>query len=189
MASSRMQIPATASPSLVFVHGGWPTRIAMGLIAHGLRGDSLEAALALNATCDVHNFANWYATNPGDRPGSAPPLNFDFAGPNKTQTIRIAQGDEIRYEEGRPFVRSCLRQVASDSLGIIDISPLIWQSDLPGLDGTGAMIVRDMGPEDNARIVARYPGRVPMMLFRPEKEGPPKLVPYAVGIKSLWPQG
>lgn len=189
MASSRMQIPATASPSLVFVHGGWPTRIAMRLIAHGLRGDSLEAALALNATCDVHNFANWYATNPGDRSGSAPPLNFDFAGPNKTQTIRIAQGDEIRYEEGRPFVRSCLRQVASDSLGIIDISPLIWQSDLPGLDGTGAMIVRDMGPEDNARIVARYPGRVPMMLFRPEKEGPPKLVPYAVGIKSLWPQG
>ena len=189
MASARMQIPATAGPSLVFVHGGWPTRIAMRLTAHGLRGDSLEAALALNGTCDVNNFANWYATKPGERSGSPPLLNFDFATPNKTQTIQIARGDDIRSEEGRPFARSCLRQVASDSLGIIDIAPLIWQSDLPGLGGAGAMIVRDMGPADNARLAARYPGRVPMMLFRSEKEGPPKLVPYDVGIKSLWPQG
>ena len=189
MASSRMPLPATASPSLIFVHGGWPTRIAMRLTAHGLRGDSLEAAMALNATCDVHNFATWYATNPGERSATPPPLNFEFGTPNKTQAIRIAQGDEIRYEDGRAFSRNCLREVASDSLGIIDVGPLLWQSDLPGLDGKGAMTVRDMGPEANSRLIARYPGRVPMMLFRPEKEGPPRLQPYEVGIKALWPHG
>jgi len=189
MASSRMPVPATASPSLVFVHGGWPTRIAMRLTAHGLRGDSLEAAMALNATCDVHNFATWYATNPGERSATPPPLNFDFGTPNKTQAIRVAQGDEIRYEEGRAFSRNCLREVASDSLGIIDMAPILWQSDLPGLDGNRAMIVRDMGPESNSRLIARYPGRVPMMLFRPEKEGPPTLQPYEMGVKALWPHG
>jgi hypothetical protein len=187
--SARMKSPATTSPSLVFVHGGWKTRIAERLTAHGLRGDSLEAALALNATCDVHNFANWYAANPGERSTNPPPLTFDFDAPNKTQTLSIAKGDEIRFVEGNPFVRACLRQVASDSLGIIDISPLVWQNDLPGLGDKGAMIVRDMGPEDNAKLIARYPGRVPVMLFRPEKEGPPKLTPYDVGLKALWPNG
>jgi hypothetical protein len=189
MASSRMAVPATGKPSLVFVHGGWPTRIAMRLTARGFRGDSLEAALALNPTCDVHNFASWYATKPAERTVIPPPLNFDFTAPNKTQTIQVARGDEIRFDEARPYVRSCLRQVASDSLGIIDIAPLVWQSDLPGLDGAGAMVVRDMGPEENAGLIARYPTRVPMMLFRPEKEAPPKLVPYDIGIKALWPHG
>jgi len=189
MASARMEIPATASPSLVFVHGGWPTRIAMRLTAHGLRGDSLEAAMALNPTCEVHSFANWYAAKPGERSGDPPPLKFDFSTPGKTQRIDIARGDEIRYYQGKPLSPACLRQVASDTLGIIDIAPLVWQSDLPGLNGTGAMIVRGLGPEQNAKLIARYPTRVPMVLFRPDKEGPPKLVPYNVGIKSLWPNG
>ena len=57
MASTRMSTPSTPSPSLVFVHGGWPTRIAMRLTANGLRGDSLEAAMALNTTCDAYTFA------------------------------------------------------------------------------------------------------------------------------------
>lgn len=189
MVSTRMEIPASAGPSLVFVHGGWPTRIAMRLTAHGFRGDSLEAAMALNPTCDVHQYADWYAAKGGDRSAVPPSLNFDFTAPNKTQTIEIARGDEIRYSAQHPFLRTCLRQVASDSLGIIDIAPLVWQSDLPGLVGTGAMIVRDMGPEENARLIAQYPGRVPMVLLRPEKEGQPKLVPYDLGIKALWPNG
>ena len=186
MVSSRAKIPATGSPSLVFVHGGWPTRIATRLTAHGLRGDSLEAAMALNSTCDVHAFANWYATKPATAP---PTINFDFSAPNSTEKIDIARGDEIRYFRGIPLSRTCLRQVASDTLGIIDIAPLVWQGDLPGLDGRGAMIVRDMGPEENSKLIARYPGRAPMILFRQEKEGPPRLVPYDVGIKALWPNG
>jgi hypothetical protein len=187
MESARLSIPSVGAPSLVFVHGGWPTRIAMRLVAHGLRGDSLEAVMAQNPTCDVHNFAVWYASKPVGRAAAPTPLRFSPDLLNTTSQMEIAQGDEIRYRRGIPLSRTCLREVASDTLGIIDIAPLLWQGDMPGLRGTGAMIVRDMGPEANARLIARYPERVPMLYYRPEKEGVPKLAPYAVGIKTLWP--
>jgi Dolichyl-phosphate-mannose-protein mannosyltransferase len=189
MASTRMAPPATPGPSLVFVHGGWPTRIAVRLTANGLRGDSLEAAMALNTTCDVHRFAAWYATKPGVRPARKPALNFDFGESGPTGKLDIANGDQIRYSPGTPLPADCLRQIASDTLGIIDISPLLWQTDLPGLASRGAMVVRDMGPDENARLIAREPDRIPMLLFRDTKEGAPRLVPYAAGIKSLWPNG
>jgi hypothetical protein len=188
MASARLALPKTPTPSLVFVHGGWPTRIAVRLTSHGLRGDSVEAAMALNPTCDVDQFASWYATrSPGD---SVPvPLNFDFDTPSPTQRIDVAQGDQIRYTTGKPLTRGCHREVASDTLGVIDISPLVWQGDLPGAERGAAMIVRDLGPDRNAQLIKRYPARVPMMLIREVKEGPPKLVPYDIGVKLLWPDG
>ena len=187
--STRMAMPATKAPAIVFVHGGWSTRIAMRLTAHGFRGDSLEAALALNPTCDVQAFADWYSS-PGRLRSSAPAaLNFDFAAVRRPQKMEIAQGDEIRYYQAQRLSERCLAQVASDTLGIIDIAPLSWQSDLPGLAGNGAMIVRDMGPPDNARLIARYPERVPLFLMRREKEGPPELLPYAAGKQILWPNG
>jgi hypothetical protein len=189
LASARIQVAAPHAPSLVFVHGGWSTRIATRLTSHGLRGDSLEAVMALNPTCDVQTFANWYSSPASARTGTAPRLAFDFSADARPRRMGIAQGDEIRYYPNRPLSQSCLRQVASDTLGIIDIAPLAWQHDLPGLAGSGAMIVRDMGPADNARLIARYADRVPMMLLRRVKEGPAELVPYDVGIKLLWPNG
>ncbi|HET7614882.1 MAG TPA: hypothetical protein VFK26_13260, partial [Gemmatimonadaceae bacterium] len=153
MASSRLALPKTSRPSLVFVHGGWPTRIAVRLTSHGLRGDSVEAAMALNPTCDVDQFATWYAT----RGTAAPPLplNFDFSKPSPTQRIDVAQGEQIRYNPAKPLTRPCQREVAADTLGVIDISPLVWQGDLPGAAGGAAMIVRDLGPELNAQLIAR----------------------------------
>ena len=191
LASTRMEIPATPTPSLIFVHGGWPTRIAMRLTSHGMRGDSLEAAMALNPTCDVEAFSNWYASDSRDRSSarSSPPLNFDFATTVRPQRVEIAQGDEIRYNPARPLSRPCLNQVASDTLGIIDIAPLLWQSTLPGLTGSTAVVVRDMGPVENAKLIERYSDRTPMILLRRVKEGAPELVPYASGIKILWPNG
>jgi len=188
LTSSRLTLPPAHSPSLVFVHGGWSTRVAMRLTAHGMRGDSLEAAMALNPTCDAHTFARWYASPPDSR-SEAPPLNFDFGAAVRPPKIEIAQGDEIRYVPNHPLPMDCQAQVASDTLGIIDISPLSWQGDLPGLNGKGAMIVRDLGPSENARLIARFPDRVPMMLLRRQKEGAPVLVPYADGVRLLWPNG
>ncbi|HJQ53208.1 MAG TPA: hypothetical protein VJ825_05105 [Gemmatimonadaceae bacterium] len=188
MASSRLALPKTPTPSLVFVHGGWPTRIAVRLTSHGMRGDSVEAAMALNATCDVFDFANWYATRSG---GDSPPVavNFDFSKPTPTQRIDVAQGEQIRYNPAKPLTRPCQREVAADTLGVIDISPLVWQGDLPGAARGAAMIVRDLGPELNAQLIARYPERVPMMLIRTTKEGQPRLVPYEQGMKLLWAGG
>jgi hypothetical protein len=187
MASSRLALPKTPTPSLVFVHGGWPTRIAVRLTSHGMRGDSVEAAMALNPTCDVDQFATWYAT----RGTAAPPLplNFDFSKPSPTQRIDVAQGEQIRYNPAKPLTRGCQREVAADTLGVIDISPLVWQGDLPGAAGGAAMIVRDLGPELNAQLIARYQQRVPMMLIRATKEGAPRVVPYEQGMRLLWAGG
>ena len=85
--------------------------------------------------------------------------------------------------------RNCLREIASDTLGIVEMAPLVWQGDLPGGKDQGAMIVRDMGPEANARLISRYPDRVPAVFYRAVKEGPPKLVPYVIGMSALWPSG
>src|SRR4029453_7381279 len=59
LASSRLTLPPASRPSLVFVHGGWSTRIAMRLTAPGMRGDSLEAAISLNPTCGANPFPRW----------------------------------------------------------------------------------------------------------------------------------
>lgn len=155
MASSRIQPPRTATPSLIFVHGAWSGRVVMRLLANGLRVDSLEVAVRHNTTCELQQFANRYAAANAGR--------------------------------GTPLSHDCLREIASDSPGIMDISPLVWQTDLPGLHGEGTMIVRDMGPETNAKLLARYPERTPMVFYRAEGENKgPQLVPYAEGLRRLW---
>jgi hypothetical protein len=190
-ASSRVKLPAlaTRSPSLVFVHGAWGGRVAMRLVAHGLRLDSLEVAMRSNTTCDVHNYSLWYASDSARRTMKPPPLDFDFRLHAEPPKLRIADGDDIRTRPGAPMPYYCLLEAASDTLGIVEMGPLLWQTDLPGTTGPGAMVVRDMGPTANAHIIARYPGRVPYVFYRAIKEGPPKLVPYAAGMSALWPRG
>jgi len=187
MVSSRIELPRTGGPSLVFVHGAWTGRVAMRLVAHGMRLDSLEAALRQNTTCDVHNFALWYSANVAEHPRQHPRLDFSFVPHNPPPQVRIADGDDIRAYPGVPMSPACFRELASDTLGIIDIGPLVWQGDLPTVGGDGAMFVRDMGPEPNARLIQRYPDRVPTVLLRPRDGEPPKVVPYAEGMNLLWP--
>jgi hypothetical protein len=188
LASGRIKVTLPRQPSLIFVHGGWTGRVAMRLVAHGMRLDSLETAMRENPTCDTHHFALWYAQNSSTRPQPSPPMHFDFGHP-ATPRFRIADGDEIRVEPGARMPPECLRQVASDTLGIVEVAPLLWQGDLPGTDGPGAMFVRDMGPEINSRLIFRYPRRVPLVLYRPTKEGPTALATYVVGMRALWPGG
>jgi hypothetical protein len=185
--SSRTKLPDPGGPSLVFVHGAWEGRIAMRLVAHGLRLDSLEVAMRYNPTCDVHDYAKWYAEDPATRSATHPPIDFDFHLHAEVPKLRIADRDDIRVRPDVPVPQRCLREIASDTLGIIDMSALLWQADLPGATPRGPMIVRDMGPEANALLISQHPERTPALFYRPIKEGPPKLVPYATGIAALWP--
>jgi hypothetical protein len=187
MESSRIEVPRSPRPSLVFVHGAWTGRVAMRLVAHGLRLDSLEVAMRQNPTCDVHNFAIWYAMNPAERPREHPPMDFNFLPHQLPPTVEIAEGDNIRAYPGVPMPKNCLREVASDTLGIVDVAPLLWQSDLFGLGGEGTMVARDMGPEANARLINQFPDRVPALFYRSKKGGRPVLAPYADGMSVLWP--
>ncbi len=49
---------AAAEPALVFVHGGWTSRLAMRLAAGGMRLDSVETVLRRNPTCDVQAYVD-----------------------------------------------------------------------------------------------------------------------------------
>jgi hypothetical protein len=188
MASSRIEPPHTVQPSLIFVHGAWSGRVVMRLIANGLRLDSLEIGVSRNTTCELHEFANWYAAAKAGHVGPRPPVDFDLASSRRPVRFMVAEDDAIRIIPGQPISRECLREIASDTSGIMDISSFLWQTDLPDLPGDGTMIVRDMGPAANARLIARYPDRIPMLFYRAEKEKTgPKLVSYAEGLRRLWP--
>ena len=184
--SSRIRVESTVEPSLIFVHGAWPGRVSMRLLAHGMRTDSIEAAMRQNTTCDSHVYSLWYSSPAARRAGSAPPLDFSTIPRDPPPQVRIATDDEIRIRPGVPMSRECFREVASDTLGIVDVGPLLWQGDLPGLGGNGAMFVRDMGPEANAFLIRKYPNRTPAVLLRPRDDEPPKLVPYIEGMNLLW---
>jgi hypothetical protein len=189
MASSRITLPPQRQPSLVFVHGAWTGRIVSRLLAHGMRLDSLEVAMRYNPTCEAHFFSLWYELDPAIRSHAPPPMDFNFLPHREIPKIRIANGDDIRAEPRTPMAPACLRQVASDTLGILEVASLLWEAELPESRGAGPIVVRDMGPEINARLIARYPERVPLMFYRSTKEGPPMLAPYAVGMQALWPKG
>jgi hypothetical protein len=187
MASTRIDPPHTATPSLIFVHGAWSGRVVMRLIANGLRLDSLEIGIRQNTTCDFHEFANWYAAAKAGRITLRPDIGFDPASRRRPVLFLIAEEDAIRANPGQPMSRDCVREIASDSAGIIDIPSFLWQTDLPGLPGDGTMIVRDMGPEANARLIAHYPHRTPMFFYRAEGgDKGPQLVSYAEGLRQLW---
>jgi Dolichyl-phosphate-mannose-protein mannosyltransferase len=187
MASSRIEPPHTATPSLIFVHGAWSGRIVMRLIANGLRLDSLEIGIRQNPTCEFQEFANWYAASKAGQIAVRPDADFDPASRSRPAIFLIAEDDKIRANPGRQMSQNCIREIASDSAGIIDISSFLWQTDLPDLPGDGTMIVRDMGPEANARLIAHYPHRTPMFYYRAAGEGKgPQLVSYAEGLNRLW---
>ena len=84
----------------------------------------------------------------------------------------------------------CRREETSDARGVVGLSGLLWRGDLPGLPGGGVMWVRDLGPELNARLIARYPERLPLVLLPPEGDPVPggdwPLVPYEEGMAALW---
>ncbi len=184
MASTRIGVPEVARPATVFVHGGWTSRIAMRLAARGMRLDSLEMALTRNPTCAVHRFAERYPS-PSAWDANARPLDFALQS-GELPRVQISRGNWIRLAEGERLTPECFKEAASDTLGIVDVAPLLWQSDLPGTQRDGMMIVRDMGPEANAAFMAAHPGRQPTMLMRRADDTPPTAVPYDSAVAILW---
>ena len=84
-----------------------------------LPGSPLEAVMALNPTCDVQTFANWYAVQASARTGAAPPLAFDFSSDARPQRMEIARGDE-------PIDLSRRRRSSSASTSATSTSSASW---------------------------------------------------------------
>ncbi|HEY0673337.1 MAG TPA: hypothetical protein VGD27_13760 [Longimicrobiales bacterium] len=176
-----LKAPAIDEPALVFVHGGWTARIAMTLAAHGMRLDSVEAALRQNPTCRVQVFADSFSRGAK----SSVQLDMKPRAVNLPAVAEIAPGNRIRVAEGEVFNAACTRQIRADQGGIIDVTPYVWQGDRPGARSQGALFVRDLGPEANHRLIRKYPTRHPLMLL-PHADTV-ALVPYTIAERAIWP--
>lgn len=185
--STRLRAEESGKPTLVFVHGGWPARAAMLLAASGMRLDSVETALRQNSTCKVFDFATALYTGTGassSDPGGM--LDFNPRSRELPPLVEISPGNPIRVDRDEQLSERCMREVYADRNGVIDVSPLVWQGDLPGMPAKGALYVRDMGPNLNSRLMRQFPERTPMLLYVPGLDSKPELVPYDEGIPVIW---
>ena len=186
-ASTRIEPPRTPQPSLVFVHGAWAGRVAMRLAGNGMRLDSLETALRRNSTCALHQFAGAYGES-SKREGAGAAIDFipGSGHPPGYAPMEITPGNLILVRRGEVMAPACEREIHADRNGVVDIAPMLWQRDLPGLPPTGAMIVRDLGPEANAALIAQFPERTPYVFHTPTADADPVLVPYDEGMAAIW---
>lgn len=175
-----LRAPSVEQPALVFVHGGWTARIGMRLAGHGMRLDSVETALRQNPTCLVHAFADSFASGAK----SAAVLDFERRADRLPAVVEISPGNRIRVAANEVLDSACTAQIRADRSGIIDLTPLIWQGDLPGTEARGALFVRDMGPQANRRLIAQHEDRRPMMLV-PHADSM-ALVPYTIAERAIW---
>ena len=79
----------------------------------------------------------------------------------------------------------CRLESESDRLGWVGLTDYLWHGDPPGLDGSGVLWARDLGPEANARLIAEYPSRTPLFVL-PDGRGDGQVVPYDTGLNALW---
>jgi hypothetical protein len=186
-ASTRLKVEASEELTLVFIHGGWSARAAMMLAASGMRLDSVETALRQNSTCKVFDYATaLYAGTgaSGNNPGAM--LDFNPRSRDLPPLVGVSPGNPIRVDHDEQLHESCMREVYADRNGVIDVSPFVWQGDLPGMPAQGTLYVRDMGPDLNSRLIRRFPERTPILLYVPSLDSKPELVPYDEGIALLW---
>lgn len=186
MPSSRIAPPEAPDSSIVFVHGAWTSRIVMRLASAGMRLDSIETAMRHNPTCDVDAFSRLYSQR--SRGGAAtalPRLDFNADIPRELPYETVRGEYTIRPGAGR-MPPGCARELHADRLGTLDVMPMLWQVRVPGLQSGGAIVVRDMGPAENAELIAANPGLVTLIYYRPTPESEPVLEPYNEAARQLW---
>ena len=168
--------------ALVFVHGGWASRISGRLVATGMRRDSVETALRRNDICLVDRYARWRA-DPG-RQGDPPPLDFrSLSGaPSGLGTTLLSDGNAVRVDPELSFGPACAREARADRLGIQDLEPLAWR--FPPLPDAAVHAARDMGPAGNIAVLEAV-DRPAFVLIHLD-DGGPLLLDYPEGMELLW---
>ncbi len=189
-ALARMQVPTASGNSLIFVHGGWSGRLSAELAGLGMRLDSVETAIRRNDACRVQTFLSaWSET--GAREPAAASVGLDFrplpGNAPGLEIVEISPGSTVRVDRTVTPSDECRRQAAADRLGVVELAPLLWQGDLPGVEEGAPLFVRDRGPERNAEILARFVDRRAAMLVPGGPDRPPLLVPYEEGMARIWP--
>jgi hypothetical protein len=194
MAMMRTPAPAVDHAALIFVHDAWTSRIGMTLATHGYRLDIVETLLRQNSTCRIHELAA--AVLRGDRAVEQRVLAALDTVPraiNLPRAVEIAPDNRIRVAAGETLTPDCMWHARSDTRGILGLAPFLWRGDLTGDadllgNSSGPLFVQDLGPERNAAMLARHPGRRPYVYMMPDPEAAlPVLLPYDQGMALLWP--
>jgi hypothetical protein len=193
---ARITVPSVpeGDPALVFVHGSWSERISARLQASGMRLDSIETALRRNDVCTLHRYAVARSSEALGGQGADPdPSGLDFRlvaeTPAALETVYLTEGNRILIDPRLPVPPECQREARADARGIVSLAPLLWQGDLPGIEDGRPMFVRDLGPEDNRKVLEAFPDRQPFVLMTPAPEAGPELLPYADGMEVIWEGG
>jgi hypothetical protein len=193
---ARITVPTIppGNPALVFVHGSWSERISARLQASGMRLDSIETALRRNDVCTLHAYAQErVAAKREPRLPSPVPSKLDFQllaeSPGKLEPLYLTEGNRILVDPDVPISPECEREARADGRGIISLAPLLWQGDLPGLEEGRPMFVRDLGPEENEKVLEAFPTRRPFLLLTPGPDAPPELRDYQEGMDLIWGGG
>ncbi len=183
-----------AEGALVFVHTSWNERIAASLQAAGMRNDSIQAIVRRNDSCRLHEYARArLATVRSGAPPSAeslPPIDLAQT-PDHPANVARARGPGgviVLQDARRPWSAECRREARSDSHGAVALAPLLWQGDLPGLEGGKPLFVRDFGPGHNGTLLSRYPDRPVLVFAYGAAGGAPALHPYEEAMGFLWEQ-
>jgi len=187
MAIARTPMPEVQGPAIVFVHDAWNARLGMSLAARGKRLDLIETLMRQNPTCRVDEYVRTVVAGDSTRAtGLLAELDTIPRANRLPILVEIAPGDGIRIAQGEVLTAACRREALSDRFGIIDISPLLWQAELPGAADDGALVVRDLGPQRNADILARFPEREAYMYVAGNPPEGVRLLPYTEGVRQLW---
>lgn len=196
MTSFRMDLPASGTEDMVFVHGGWEGRMVARLVDAGIPPRTVETVLRQNPGCLVEeHLARVEATGRlaefgvAERGGAGlPALDVDPRTFEFLPRHDMGGGASFRYDPDRQLSVSCTRQALADRYGAMDASLLLWMGALPGLEEERGrpMIARDLGPELNRMLMDRYPERRPVFFGSLGLEEPLQLHDYDLAMETLW---
>jgi hypothetical protein len=131
-----------------------------------------------------------YMASPGGSETSRLAQELDFRllsdSPPNLRPLVITEGNRVSVDPALELTPECRREVHADRLGIISLAPLLWQGDLPGAESGKPMMVRDLGPETNRRLMAAFPDREPFLLTLTGEGVKPVLLGYDEGMRLLW---
>ena len=99
------------------------------------------------------------------------------------RSVEVAPGVFARIDPQVLPDAECRREAAADRRGTVELEPLLWQTPIEGLEVDGPLLFRDLGPEVNARVMARHPERTAWMLRSPGEGG---TLPYADAEREMW---
>ncbi len=190
--------------AVVFMHGSWEGRILSRLVGAGAPLHLAETVVRQNPACAVEMaLLSWE-----DRPASAAHddlrQTLDRAGLDLEPRPRaelpreaLGPGSSARINREEPIPPECYREVWADRFGAYDPSGLFWAGALPavagGAPGEGSpgswlvpLLARDLGPERNRELLARFPGAPAWVWAAFEPAGALELRPYDGGMALLW---